>query len=76
VFKQIGIKIEGARKFSKHLQSSKMSKTDGKQFFFDQCPNLEMVPNELLRHFQRTKTEIQVLDKKLLLSLQHRFPVI
>jgi hypothetical protein len=63
-FKQIGIKLEGARKFSKHFQSSKMSKTNGKQFFLDQCPNLEMASSELLRHFQRTKIEIQVLDKK------------
>jgi hypothetical protein len=55
VFKWIGINIVGARKFSKHLQSSKFSKTNGQQIVFGPCPNLELVPNELLRNFQRTK---------------------
>jgi hypothetical protein len=49
--------IVGARKFSENVQSlaSKMSKTNGQQFFFDPCPNLELVPNELSRNFRRTK---------------------
>jgi hypothetical protein len=53
---RIGVVIVGARKFSEHLQSSKMPKTNGQHFFFDQCPNLELVPNELSRDFQRIKS--------------------
>jgi hypothetical protein len=43
------------QKFSLHLQSSKIFKTNGQQFFFNQCPNLELVPNELSEDFQRTE---------------------
>jgi hypothetical protein len=64
VFKWIGIFIVGARKFSEHLQSSKISETNGQQFVFDRCPNLELVPKELLKNSRKSKTEIQVLDKK------------
>jgi hypothetical protein len=52
---RIGVVIVGARKFSEHLQSSKMPKTNSQHFFFDQCSNLELVPNELLKDFQRIK---------------------
>ena len=52
---RIGVVIVGARKFSENLQSSKISKTNDQQFFFDPCPNLELVPNELSRNFRRTK---------------------
>jgi hypothetical protein len=52
---RIGVVIVRARKFSKHLQSSKMPKTNGQHIFFDQYPNLELVLNELSRDFQRTK---------------------
>jgi hypothetical protein len=51
---QIGVVIVGARMFSEHLQSSKMSKTNGLQYFFNLNQNLGLVPNELSRDFQRT----------------------
>ena len=54
-----GVVIVGARKFSEHLQSSKMPKTNGQHIFFDPCPNLELVPNELSRDLRGSKTEIQ-----------------
>ena len=56
---RIGVVIVGARKFSEHLQSSKMPKTNGQHIFFDLCPNLELVPNELSRDLRGSKTEIQ-----------------
>ena len=52
---RIGVVIVGARKFSGHLQSSKMPKTNGQHIFFNQCPNLELVPDEPSSEFQRTK---------------------
>jgi hypothetical protein len=66
---RIGVVVVGARKFSEHLHLSKISISI---FFSTSVQTLNWSQMSSLEIFREPKTEIQVLDKKWLLSLQHR----